>query len=68
MRTRRARSVSLPPDLDARVAAATVVLDSSRSRLHRLALVVFLDALPADQRDAIQTRAASTTTTALPCA
>jgi predicted transcriptional regulator len=51
--------VSLPPDLDARVSAAVVVLDSSRSRLHRLALAGFLEALPADQRDAIQTRAAA---------
>ncbi|MEP7125707.1 MAG: hypothetical protein ABJE95_32555 [Byssovorax sp.] len=51
--------MSLPPDLDSRLEAAEVVLDSSRSRLHRLAVTAFLDGLPAEQRNAIQTRAAA---------
>lgn len=55
-RTRRAQSISLTPDLGAKLDAAEVVLDVPKSRIGRRALALFFDNLPPEQRAAIEAR------------
>jgi predicted transcriptional regulator len=57
-RTRRAQTISLTPELGAKLDAAEKVLDVPKSRIHRRALTAYFDGLPTDQRIAIEARAA----------
>ena len=56
-RTRRAQTISLTPELGAKLDAAEVVLDVPKSRIHRRALIAYFAGLPAEQLAAIEARA-----------